>query len=62
MRPLLYHVSQEKPQIIFLHVGENYISVDLQNGVHVTREIISLAQELVIQSFCKRLYVGELLF
>ena len=62
MRPLLHYVSQEKPQIIFLHIGENDISVDLQNGVHVAREIISLAQELVAQSFCKRLYVGELLF
>ena len=62
MRLLLHNVSQEKPQIIFLHIGENNISVDLQNGVRVAREIISLAQELVAQSFCRRLYVGEHLF
>ena len=62
MRPLLHHVSPEKLQIIFFHIGENDISVDLQNGVHVARDIIFLAQELVTQSFCKRLYVGELRF
>ena len=62
MQPLLHYIIQEKPQIIFIHIGENDISVELQNGVQVAREIISLAHDLVTQSIHNRLYMGGPLF
>ena len=52
-------ITKYKPDIVFLQVGGNDISPTVPNGLTIADEILSLAQQIIAQSTCQRVYVGQ---
>ena len=48
------------PDVIFLQIGGNDISLKFENGLDVAAAMLELANLLVHNTACRRVYIGQL--
>ena len=54
IRQMLLYILRDNPQITLIHIGENEISSESRNCIHVARDMIVLVNDIFTQSSCSR--------